>query len=97
VVAKVRRKRANVHAQLRRTWRKDGTYDRLWEEQEGLCGICRKPPYPGKVFDIDHDHSTDMARGLLHRGCNLKLGRMKDPEWFEGAAIYLRRRGYGGS
>jgi hypothetical protein len=48
----------------------------------------------GKKFDIDHHHRKgldDVPRGLLHRGCNLRLGRESSPEWLALAAAYLRR------
>ncbi|MDL4817210.1 endonuclease domain-containing protein [Actinomadura opuntiae] len=37
----------------------------LFEDQHGLCALCTSPPHI-----IDHDHSTDLIRGLLCRACN---------------------------
>jgi hypothetical protein len=86
--------RKNQHAQLRRKWRTDGTYERLLAEQKGMCGICGAPPIDGQKFDIDHHHAKgkdDVPRGLIHRGCNLRLGRESSAWWLYQAASYLRR------
>ncbi len=86
--------RKNQHAALRRKWRTDGTYEQLWKLQGGRCGICGRPAMDGKKFDIDHHHRKGLdatPRGLVHRGCNLRLGRESDPAWLEQAAAYLRR------
>lgn len=86
-----RRKRSLVHAELRRNAHKDGTYQRLLEAQGGVCAICGRPPN-GRRLDIDHDHATMRIRGLLDRGCNLRLTRNHaDPEWLRRAADYLER------
>jgi hypothetical protein len=65
-------------------------YDRLYAEQEGRCGICRKPgrgsarPNGSRTprLSVDHDRrccSGDMScgrcvRGLLCGGCNPRMG-----------------------
>ena len=40
----------------------------MYDKQGGLCPICLKPL--GNDISIDHDHSNNKVRGLLHRGCN---------------------------
>lgn len=50
-------------------------YNKLYEEQEGRCAICRK--HYEKLL-IDHDHNTNQIRGLLCNKCNLGLGHFKD-------------------
>ncbi len=90
--------RKNQHAALRRKWRTDGTYEQLWKLQGGRCGICQRPAMDGMKFDIDHHHRKGLdatPRGLVHRGCNLRLGRESDPAWLEQAAAYLRRTAAG--
>lgn len=58
-------------------------YQRMFNEQVGVCKICGRPPYEhGKnkksiVLHIDHDHSTNEVRGLLCSRCNGALG------WYE--------------
>ena len=65
-------------------------YDRLSEAQGGACAICKAVP-PGRLH-VDHDHSTEVVRGLLCGGCNKSLGLMKDdPARLAAAAAYLRR------
>lgn len=43
----------------------------LMEEQHGLC-ICGKTLREPR---LDHDHDTDLVRGLLCNGCNSSEGR----------------------
>ena len=66
-------------------------WDRLYEEQGGRCAICRRQSKKGGLV-VDHNHITDVVRGLLCHNCNLTLGKFEDkPEWFDMAAEYLRR------
>jgi len=44
----------------------------LWDRQVGLCALCSLPL--DDSVSIDHDHSTERVRGLLHRACNGLLG-----------------------
>ena len=57
-------------------------YQRLLEQQNGVCAICRNPPdgigKTGKVLHVDHDHKTGAVRGLLCRTCNPALGAFAD-------------------
>lgn len=92
-MARTRRKRSLVHAQLTRTAHKDGTYERLLAEQKGVCAICGKPNDADRRFDVDHNHKTMRIRGLLHRGCNMRLRRGMTSEWLYAAAKYLERNG----
>ena len=45
-----------------------GDIEHLYEEQEGLCIICRQPLQDD--ICVDHDHTTNKIRGLLHNRCN---------------------------
>lgn len=92
-VARRRKKAAAIHALITRTAHKDGTYERMLEEQAGLCGICGLPNNADRRFDIDHNHRTLKIRGLLHRGCNMRLRRGLTKEWLRSAADYLERAG----
>ncbi len=78
-------------------------YDRLWEQQDGRCAICRDFP-PGRFvmrgsklqhfLHVDHDHDTNTARGLLCSQCNRALGQFRDkPELLVAALAYLDRYG----
>jgi hypothetical protein len=48
-------------------------YWALFERQDGRCGICRLPPWPGRRLVVDHDHDTGLIDGLCHFGCNRRL------------------------
>jgi len=67
-------------------------YNRLYQEQKGLCAICRGAAHPryGKLV-VDHDHETGRVRGLLCNNCNVAVGMLKeDPTIFEAGARYVR-------
>jgi hypothetical protein len=65
-------------------------YDDMYRAQGGLCAICKNPPKLGRPLDVDHDHVTNLNRGLLCRDCNLGLGSFKDnSESLQAAIVYL--------
>ena len=67
-------------------------YERLLQDQDGGCAICRTdaPGGRGKRFHIDHDHKTGQVRGLLCSRCNQMLGYSGDSrEVLVAAARYL--------
>jgi len=54
-------------------------YDKLFQQQNGKCAICRKPEtasnqYGIRVLSVDHNHRTGKVRGLLCDRCNRMLG-----------------------
>jgi hypothetical protein len=53
-------------------------YDRMHNEQQGLCACCLEPETQEKKLAIDHDHTTGKVRALLCQRCNTTLGRMND-------------------
>lgn len=71
------------------------TYQRLFEEQQGLCAVCGE--FSEKRLHIDHDHTCNpliacakCVRGLLCSGCNTGLGFFQDnPARLRAAADYL--------
>lgn len=73
-------------------------YNRLLNEQNGLCKICNKPEASlevrtGKVrlLSVDHCHDTSLIRGLLCMKCNQGIGSLKNsPELCIKAAEYLK-------
>ena len=78
-------------------------YDRMLEQQGGVCAICHKPvvlvdPRSGAVkrLSVDHDHETGKVRGLLCHKCNALLGQADDSIFSLLAAVdYLARNSRG--
>jgi ribosomal protein L37E len=63
-------------------------YERMFEEQGGVCAVCEKPS--AKRLCVDHDHATGIVRGLLCTPCNLSLGYLRDDSYNAvSAAKYL--------
>ena len=57
-------------------------YDKMLEEQEGRCKICKtKNPLGKGRFHVDHCHHTKEVRGLLCHNCNRGLGYFKDSKY----------------
>lgn len=72
-------------------------YNKMFEEQKGVCAVCRKPETAqvGKTIRclcVDHNHKTGKIRGLLCRNCNVVLGVVKeDKERLLQLALYLEQ------
>lgn len=56
--------------------------------QNEACAICHDKT---RELVIDHDHQTDVVRGLLCRHCNSVLGMVERPIWLKSALDYLQR------
>ena len=62
-------------------------YERLFDEQGGVCAVCKQPPtekntcthWDNKLC-VDHCHSRKKVRGLLCNDCNLAIGYGKTAE-----------------
>jgi hypothetical protein len=66
-------------------------YDRMFESQGGVCGICANPA-DGKELCVDHDHETLEVRGLLCTTCNGAIGLLGDTaEGLRKALAYLEK------
>ena len=73
---------------LRRYGLSQEEHDRMFQEQDGKCAICKDGP----AEHVDHDHATNKVRQLLCKTCNLGIGYFKDrPELARAAAEYLER------
>lgn len=75
---------------------KDMTYDRylsMLSEQNNCCAICGiESKNLKRKLDVDHDHITGIARGLLCTPCNSGIGKLKDSvEMLEKAISYLKQ------
>lgn len=68
-------------------------YDRMLENQKGLCGICEKHSSNfSRRLAVDHCHHTGAVRGLLCASCNSGLGKLQDSvDYLESAIIYLTK------
>ncbi len=53
-------------------------YDRMFDQQNGVCAICLLPNKSGIRLSVDHDHNTGKVRGLLCHVCNMYLGRINE-------------------
>ena len=61
-------------------------YLKMFEQQKGLCYICKNPS-PRIRLHIDHDHESKKIRKLLCENCNRGLGMFKESPRFLRAAI----------
>ena len=50
-------------------------YDTMIVASCGYCDICGERPALG--LDLDHNHATQQARGLLCRNCNAVIGKFE--------------------
>lgn len=69
-------------------------YNRMAEAQDWKCCICQEEPSGGRyqILFVDHDHETDLVRGLLCDRCNRGLGFFGDSaERLYAAAEYVMR------
>jgi len=56
----------------------------------GSCQICGKDCHVNDRLILDHEHSTNLARGFLCHHCNLIIGHAYDnPEILRAAVQYL--------
>lgn len=74
-------------------------YDKMLEEQGGVCAICRQPPKRDvspmgdkrAKLVVDHNHETGEVRGLLCFDCNVKLSAIEDEQFMLLGRAYLHR------
>ncbi len=52
-------------------------YEELLTAQDYVCAICAGTNPDGMRLFVDHDHTTEVIRGLLCRRCNTALA------WYE--------------
>lgn len=52
---------------------------KMFEAQEGKCKYCgRHESELTRILDVDHDHDTDIVRGLLCHICNMRAGVIQE-------------------
>ena len=66
-------------------------FDALWEHQGGTCALCDKTlTRRSGGHAIDHDHVTDVVRGLLCVPCNGFVVAAFEHKLFERVTSYLQ-------
>jgi Recombination endonuclease VII len=69
-------------------------YNKMFEEQDGKCAICRSSDTKSKSqlrFHIDHNHKTGKLRALLCACCNRGIGMFyENIDWLFAAIEYLK-------
>lgn len=78
------------------------SYDKLLQEQNGVCKICYTNDPRGQStagrFYVDHNHKTGKVRGLLCNDCNTAIGLLKDSPLITNNALqYLLKEGHYGN
>lgn len=83
-------------ARLRSTYGIDeAQYEALYLAQNGACAICLRPPQPGSVLVVDHNHESGGVRALLCSACNTGIGLLgDDPVRLRAAELYLLLHGH---
>jgi hypothetical protein len=77
------------YQRLLKTGFTESEYESFYTAQEGCCAICKVHKRRNDLH-ADHDHETNVKRGLLCWACNSGLGQFKDsPELLRAAATYL--------
>jgi len=67
-------------------------YNRLNEEQQELCAICKNKCTRNDRLSVDHDHDSNEVRGLLCHNCNILIGLAKsDSMILLNAVSYLHK------
>ena len=103
--ARARRKKVDWSATMRK-YNLQGKYKltqedyiKLLNSQGGMCAICKTNDpsthggKKGKLFGIDHNHTTGKIRGLLCGYCNTGLGGFRDNvDLLQLAVEYLKRQ-----
>lgn len=74
-----------------------GQYDKMLEEQNGVCEICgkketHKNQYGVQRLGVDHNHITNKNRGLLCVCCNTAIGSLYIDE--KGIELLLKAMEY---
>ena len=65
-------------------------FEKMFEIQGKCCAICKTEVPNCNNWHIDHDHETNLVRGILCKNCNIMLGEAKDnPDILRRAAQYL--------
>ena len=66
-------------------------YEARFDVQGRKCAVCGRTADPAKPhMPVDHDHKTEIIRGIICSPCNRAIGYMEDdPARLRAAAEYL--------
>lgn len=65
----------------------------LFLSQGKCCAVCKTAAPGAKGWHVDHDHKTELVRGIVCASCNKALGFARDSvEILQQLIIYLQRR-----
>jgi len=62
-------------------------FNKLVTKQNGKCLLCDQT----KKLCVDHDHKTGKVRGLLCKGCNVRLSWFENKKQFRKIMQYLKK------
>lgn len=65
----------------------EDTYKTMLEQQNNCCKLCLSPFT--KAPHVEHNHETNMVRGLVCQNCNIGLRYLDNTEWLDKAKKYL--------
>jgi hypothetical protein len=82
----------NRRTVLKRYGLNEADFNRLLNNQGGVCAVCRTDNPPGKGWCVDHCHDTGVVRGVLCTNCNTGIGQLGDDvERLLAAVEYLKK------
>jgi len=55
-------------------------YQAMLDEQNQVCAICKEPCRRHPRLGVDHDHESNLIRGLLCANCNVGIGHLRHSE-----------------
>ena len=65
--------------------------EKRYEEQQGECLVCRCE-IDAAYAVLDHDHKTGRIRGVIHRDCNILLGKVENYTQYKGKRMATEGR-----
>lgn len=74
-----------------RNYRKHNGFQVFWDRQHGLCAFCGQPLLDDNSTHLDHNHRTDIRRGLVHAACNQMIGGIENAIQLVGSAAQVLR------
>ena len=84
-----KRKKKDIHFRARYGLTLD-EHKQIYIDQQGCCAICGIPTAYDKIV-TDHNHKTDIVRGLLCHHCNIWVAAIDDEVFMKTAIEYVKR------